>query len=360
MASNDFQSLLSTFQAATGTEPTENKASKESDKEKSLLELTTRLWQLSKLKQSTKALSSNSKNSTAPSATPPATRLAICLCIVEDLPHEHIWRHWVQESAAKGSISADLYVHAKNPSRIRSPWTRSKLLSVSHRPEWNDIRIVQAMLSLLKETMKDKRVTHIVFGTESCLPIVNLSDIQLDPSKSYLPYFGRRQASRFDERRCWNAVESNIVSDAIYKALPGWCTLSRKHAQDILDLPEKHLAGKDLWPAFSNCWAPEECFFPTALALLGHLPQDVVPRTLTYAEWNFRAHNERDRAHPRVFDDEWNAGLLQDLRRQHGCYFIRKIKYPMSLSRWEEAVAKSSGKRHYDNRGDTQRKRQRS
>ena len=45
---------------------------------------------------------------------------------------------------------------------------RSKTLPVTHRPEWNDVRIVRAILSLIAEALKDARTTHILLCTGRC------------------------------------------------------------------------------------------------------------------------------------------------------------------------------------------------
>ena len=116
-------------------------------------------------------------------------------------------------------------------------------------------------------------------------------------------------------------------------SLPGWCLLSRKHIQGILDLPSKLGGGgnnkgdKDddveleLWPSFERVWAPEEVYFPTALSLLGYLDDDstrgcrggggglaVVRRALTHSQWDERAAKHSDRAHPLTYDHLFGGG----------------------------------------------------
>lgn len=134
-----------------------------------------------------------------------------------------------------------------------------------------------------------------------------------------------------------DSVGQHVPVDAIHKALPGWIVVSRHHMEDIISMPKNHLCGKDLWMAFRDCWAPEEAFFPTALALAGHL-SETVPRSLTYAEWNDRARNKQNRAHPLSWDNEFDANLVQSLRSRHDCYFLRKLKHEISVSRWEHAT----------------------
>lgn len=139
----------------------------------------------------------------------------------------------------------------------------------------------------------------------------------------------------------WDVVSLNIPFDAIQKSLPGWIVICRHHAEEILAMPEKHFAGKDLWPAFSDCWAPEEAFFPTALSLLGLLPE-TMQKSLTYAEWNHRAQNQQSRAHPRTWDNVFDGNLVATIRKNHGCLVLRKLKEKVRLREWKEAMQKAS------------------
>lgn len=53
---------------------------------------------------------------------------------------------------------------------------RSRILPISHRPNWNDVRIVRAILSLLETALRDKRTTHVLLCTESCIPVATLKE----------------------------------------------------------------------------------------------------------------------------------------------------------------------------------------
>ena len=52
----------------------------------------------------------------------------------------------------------------------------SKTLPISHRPNWNDVRIVRSILSLIEAALRDKKTTHILLCTESCIPIATLKE----------------------------------------------------------------------------------------------------------------------------------------------------------------------------------------
>ncbi len=118
-------------------------------------------------------------------------------------------------------------------------------------------------------------------------------------------------------------------------SLPGWCLLSRKHAQGILDIPSQ-LGGMNLWPAFERVWAPEEVFLPTALALSGNM-DGVSGRSLTHSRWDKRAANHKDRAHPLSYDGSFDDKLVSTTRAE-GCLFLRKMKRPLDLSVWDRIV----------------------
>ena len=140
---SDFRSLLSSFKAAVSSSaPIKSHYEKSKS---SLEECIKNLWQKTQIKKSIAC-------STAPN-TPMANdqdhdskiHVAICAVIVSTLPHEDIWKSWLNHRS--GNTSGTLYIHAKTPSAIRNnSWLKSKLIPISHNPNWNDIKIVQAML----------------------------------------------------------------------------------------------------------------------------------------------------------------------------------------------------------------------
>lgn len=48
---------------------------------------------------------------------------------------------------------------------------------MTHRPNWNDVRIVRAVLSLLEAATRDPRTTHVLLCTESCVPVATLGEV---------------------------------------------------------------------------------------------------------------------------------------------------------------------------------------
>jgi hypothetical protein len=470
---SDFQSLLSVFQDATGSAPpssknnnnnnNNNSGQSTSSKTKVDLDSTTdpnfssslmkqrieRVLRIQQIRKSTNK-SSSSVNSSSNSAvvegggqnttttnvsqkSSSSFHLAICATIVDDFPHEELWKRWMASttidipndynSSNVIPCSAELYIHAKYPQHIHSTFLQSKLLPFSHVPNWNDVRVIRAMLSLLQRALQNEQTTHVVFCTESCIPVVTLGEAarsilvnevctweetkedahpavagvdaaatttttttttktgdhdrkkenlsqpypQINWNRSYIHHYNQNspQCTRFDEHNCWSILSNSIPSYIIHKALPGWCLLSRKHAQSILELPEKQLGGMNLWPAFERVWAPEEVYFPTALALCGYINgngsdnSEVSNRSVTHSEWDTRASNHKDRAHPFTYDDKFDYELVKRVRNENGALFMRKLKKELDWNVWEEIVIRrkkgrssrrSSSRGHYTQR----------
>ena len=340
---SDFRSLLSSFQAATGA------PSKNQNKTSNISESIADLWRQSQLQKSfasssSRQLSTNEKQDIIKRPI----HIAICAVVVSTLPHEPIWRSWLEN---KKHSSASMYIHAKTPSAIQNnSWLKSKLIPISHNPNWNDVRVVAAMLSLIEYALKNEKTTHIMFVTESCIPITTLDELatflRIDGSYtstggdlfcSFLDAYSRDspRCTRFDEHSCFQI--KNIPSDAIYKALPGWCLLSKKHAKQILDLP-KSIGDKNLYPLFEKVWAPEEVFFPTALSLVGVLPgKEVIGKSIMWAKWDERARGQ-ERSHPIVYDGKFSRTLVLNAR-ERGCFFMRKFKRAIDVRDWEMIVS---------------------
>lgn len=111
-------------------------------------------------------------------------RIAVCLVIVDCLLHEDLWRSWVESSNVV--CAAELYIHAKHPDAVKSPWVRQRLLPGTFLPEWNSVevdlfhdsttssshmfcrQVVRAMLAVLEVAVKDQNYCdRFLFATGS-------------------------------------------------------------------------------------------------------------------------------------------------------------------------------------------------
>jgi hypothetical protein len=164
---SDFRSRLSSFQAAMGTSTQQQQApntssavvkqAKNDHPISSIEDSIQTLWRKTQIQKSVAASTSHlptTNNNKEDDKNPLPIHVAICAVIVSTLPHEDIWRSWMLNHKSPNT-TASMYIHAKTPSAIRNnSWVKSKLIPVSHDPNWNDIKVVQAMLSLIEYALQ--------------------------------------------------------------------------------------------------------------------------------------------------------------------------------------------------------------
>ena len=75
-----------------------------------------------------------------PASAPAKYTLAICACVVDAFPNEPIWRRWSSECAEVVAPSGDTYqakfhIHAAQPNSAKvSPWVKQRLLQHTYAP----------------------------------------------------------------------------------------------------------------------------------------------------------------------------------------------------------------------------------
>ena len=398
---SNFNDLLSTFNTAIGTKPSKknkkastlspttsapNPPSTSTLSQKQInAHITKKIYDISAIRSSLKPFSSTSSTSSSSSSIPQKINLAICAVIVDTFPHEQIWRDWSPSTTPTSQRSCSFHIHAKLPhSKNLTPWQKSHLLpaNLTFAPEWNDVKVVRAMLALLNNALQDPTTTHTMFITESCIPISSFKDCYdaiLNPNKdaippahhiSSLPSYNSTSPrfTKYDESIFHSLSQTNGFSNlqSIRKSLPGWVCLSRGDCTKILDSEREAFkigcilcpgtgridAGYDpivdpdckpygLWPSFTNTWAPEELYFPTILALTSPTSSKDAThpsqRSLTFCHWNHLAKNHKDRANP-IWQTLSSESIV--VWKEGGAVFARKFRG--GVEGWREIVLASS------------------
>ena len=185
--------------------------------------------------------------------------IAVCLVIVDRLNHEEIWKRWMQQSVECG-YETSLHIHAKHPDRITSSWVRSHTLDHTYSPEWNSPEVIRAVLAVITDALKNPNTGRLVLGTESCIPIMTLKeagDRLFAEEVSWLQAYHKGKHT-YEEQKCFWAVDRTLIPpEYVWKALPGWVTLTRKHAEAITSLPAK-VNCPDFVVGWNIVHAPEE------------------------------------------------------------------------------------------------------
>jgi hypothetical protein len=287
------------------------------------------------------------------------------LVIIDELPHEAIWRRWLA-SAEGGDRGCRVLIQAKHPERVTSDWVRAHLIGRSFRPEWGSVELVRASLALLAAAVSDPLTQRFAFASESCIPIRPLAEAMealWASEKSWLHAWNQPQTG--NEQHNQNAVDSAVIPRGDIWKSDQWVMLTRKHAEAILALPAKCGAAvwppfaaaaapaavaaataaatgrgapspaPALWTAFSDVFAADELYYATVLSLLGYLfepaganDEDAVDRRmLTYVDWPRPRSGKSPRTYERL--DQFvrhgsGGGGLSEAQRL-GCVFARKF-----------------------------------
>eukprot|EP01041_Mallomonas_annulata_P006685 gene6685-13543_t len=276
--------------------------------------------------------------------------LGLLFIIIDDFPHELIWRSWLKCGAEVGIPPVRIWVHAKYPEKVTSPWVRKHLVHFHFVPEWGSIEITKVMIKMLEEAVADEPVlSKYCFASESCIPLRSISDTMkiISADDNSWINFNSKPNNGYAAQLQFGVLAGKFPSECIYKA-DQWVLLNKDHVTDLLQLPLD--AGEPLTRLFNKVHASDEMYIPTCLSVLGHISQPppgivsdsysltVSRRRLTYCDWSKSTRN------PAAFlklDDE-----LVSKARAEGCVFLRKIvvrdkdedRVRTLLSQWMELV----------------------
>jgi hypothetical protein len=152
------------------------------------------------------------RSAPSPSSSKKKKTIAICIIIVDELPHEDIWQRWL-DGGGSGEYEGKIVIHAKHPSRITSPWMRERLISKSFTPEWNSPEVIRAILACLEAACEDEDVIRCVSATESCIPLFSLQETGVRlcyDENSWLDAY-QTPKSAWEAGNCFRAVNDKII-----------------------------------------------------------------------------------------------------------------------------------------------------
>lgn len=229
--------------------------------------------------------------------------IALLFLVIDDLPYEVIWRRWISHH------HVDVFIHAKYPDRIISPWVRKHLVPSNLQPNWGSVEIVQAELLLMENALRKSSAGRFIFLSESCVPVLpcqrlidmqchqSILDLRMQPENGYAESLQFAPLSR------------HIPRDKIAKASQ-WCLLIREDVNVILQCD--HL----LLPLFEDVSCSDEMFLSTCLVLLD---KPTTKAAITFTQWL-----DTTDPSPQYID----SGTLQEVIHKQSFLFARKLQLP--------------------------------
>jgi hypothetical protein len=293
-------------------------------------------------------------------------KLALLFIIINELPFEAIWKDWIGDSD-----EVNVYIHAKEPGGVSSNWLRMHLINAPgfspRRPaEWGSIELTKTSYCLLQAacrplphltkhpanmTATAVNNTRFVFLSESCIPLVPLRDCLNEihkEEKSWIKIVRRHEQSGYNIQRQFMPLEKHVPVDCVLKC-DQWTLLTRKHAEQIFNLPQacglntesSNVNSDRLWSIYHNMQLSDEMFTGLWLCLAngGSLSEnEIKAKRCTFVVMSDTT------AHPLVYDclDE---NLLRLARVENGALFVRKMnkaKPAGVIESWRNLVLRSS------------------
>jgi hypothetical protein len=258
---------------------------------------------------------------------PRAGKVAFLFMTIGDVKQAETWRRFFAATGSPhgsphGSLEgASVYVHAKHRGDVRS-FLRDHLIEDEIPTQWGHISLVQVMVALLRNALRDPETTAFVFVSDTCIPVRPLAQVRREVLGTPHSMFHRQGSiARFwspdVEKRCQQQLAPTVEARHVAKASQ-WCVLNRPDAETVVRTEETYV------PVFAKLdkSPPDEIYMLTVLrqeaAKQGHVfhHQD---RMTTYTRWlndtpaGARVQRLVDRKNAVAADDD---ATYQTLRRQ--------------------------------------------
>ena len=99
------------------------------------------------------------------------SKIAFLFLTIDNVYYPQIWKRYFDECPLKKSI----YVHPKHPQQVTVPWMKDNIIKNIVPTKWG--YLTNAFYQLLKAAFKDKMNSHVIFISDSCVPIRKLSTL---------------------------------------------------------------------------------------------------------------------------------------------------------------------------------------
>lgn len=236
-------------------------------------------------------------------------KVAFCFLIYDRINHESVWHEFFQKAL---SSQYAIYIHAKEYASLGF-FEKHKIPSLE--TAYGDISIVAAQTRLLESALQDPEVHHMIFLSQSCIPLKSFDVIynHLNPEKSYF--------TQELQTACFPRCNSVPLDKKYIQKQYQWCILNRKHAQLMVDHQEYMT-----W--FQSIFAPDEHCYLTNLYVHGLEGEAVLANgklSTTFVNWE-----EEDASRPKLYDRISKANLERLFNSPH--LFARKFSAECDLS----------------------------
>jgi len=172
-------------------------------------------------------------------------KIAFCFLIYDTINNESLWNDFFNKVNRQ---KYQIHIHYKFNKSMK--FFDKYKLDNTIETKYGDISLVHAQNLLIKEALKDKSITHIIFLSNSCIPVKSFDHVYnfLDINKSYF--------NKSPDHQVFPKCDSikKYVSETNIKKGAQWCILNRKHAEVIVNNEQYLDYFKDICAADENVY----------------------------------------------------------------------------------------------------------
>ena len=231
--------------------------------------------------------------------------IGFCFLTYDEVERSDIWEEYLKDIPKE---EYEIYCHPKFQDKILNQnLFKNKIIPEYVETQWGKFSLVEAQYLLLKEALKNKNLTHIIFVSHNTIPIQSFYKLR-DFLKNYInqSIIEYRKASKFHIYR-YDKLNNPFFSKEDFYFQSQWTTLCINDAVLIVNNFDKI---KDV---FKNSEIPDEHAFINFL--IHSEKRQIVNHELSKMYWV----NGR----PKIFTKLRNDIL--DIMKKNNNYFLRKI-----------------------------------
>lgn len=153
-------------------------------------------------------------------------KIAFCFLIYDIINHEELWNIFFQNVDTN---KYNIYIHYKTNTPLQ--YFEKYKLTNCVPTKYADVSLVIAQNILLQEAMKDNDNQHMIFISNSCIPLKSFDFIysDLDTKFSYFNIFSHSACFP----RCNKTIR--FINEKYIQKAAQWCILNRKHTELMIN-----------------------------------------------------------------------------------------------------------------------------
>ena len=287
-------------------------------------------------------------------------KIAFLFLTIDNLKHSDIWNIYFKSIDKK---KYNIYVHPKNPKKVTDDLLKNNI--INELVETKHGFLVEAMVKLMENALKDKDNKFFVFISDSCIPIKKFDIMYEELSKIDKSIVGKMFLKKWDKEKRYvdaskKVKKSQIIPKKCFSKFSQWSILKREDIEKIIISPYLEFfykldAGDEFYLSILKCdnfeyknlpatyvdWAISDDFALKVRRIKKNLNAGLKKYNYGIGEDNrlilkdiiekLKMESSKLASHPREFNKITNKDI--DLLKKSNAFFARKISINSNISK---------------------------